>query len=279
MVTNPPFVISPDNAYLLRDSDATGDELSRDVVRSCAATLTEGGFASVMCNWIHAAGDWQAPLREWLSGLGCDALLLHVTSYEPLAYAITWNSTDADSDPEKFSDTVTRWVSHYRSAGVARIATGLVILRRRSSASNWVRALDGCARPRGRSGEHLQLLFEAGDVLATPGAGQLGELLSGAWRLVDGHRLSQGADYVDGAYTGEAMLSRRPDTGIRATFDPLVLELLVGCDGSRSLGEVIERAAIPGGFTRGEFHSLCLKAVKDLIARGYLVAMAADSAG
>jgi methylase of polypeptide subunit release factors len=273
VVANPPYVISPDSARLFRDGDAGGDELSRRLVRGCASALNDGGFATIMCSWIHRAEAWEPELRDWVSDLGCDALLLHASSDAPLGYAVTWNSGWATADPGRFDDAVARWVSHYAQLGVQRIATGFVVLRRRSAAPNWIRALSEVGVARGDAGDQVERMFAAGDLLGGErGVGQLGALLSRAWRPLDGHRLDQHAVYAGGAYTSEARMSTQPDSGIGATIDARVLAVVLACDGRRSLGELVDEAVVPDGIDRGAFQSLCIGAVRELVARGLLVA-------
>lgn len=211
VVANPPYVVSPDDAFVFRDGQDGGDEVSRHVVRESASALTEGGFAVVMCNWIHAAHDWEAPLRGWVDGLGCDVLIRRVFSRDPLTYAMSWNSSQVKLSPQEFGSAVTRWVAHYVRTGVERIAAGFVVLRRRSASPNWVQAFDGGSMPLGRSGDHVQRIFTAGDALAPPaGAAQLARLLSRSWSLIDGHRLEQHAVYAEGAYAGKARMRQSP---------------------------------------------------------------------
>jgi methylase of polypeptide subunit release factors len=272
VAANPPFVISPDNDFVYRDSADPGDELSRTVVRACGAALNDGGVASVMCNWIHAEEAWEQPLREWIGDLGCDALLLRAYSEDPLEYAMHWNSSRHERDPEGFAATVDGWFAHYLRIGVPRIAMGFVILRRRSSGPNWVQTFDGVHRARGKGGPQLERMLAAGDFFAAhPGARGLGELLSRPWRVLDRHRLDQSAVYADGAYVGEGTMRMDPDAGISATIDPRVLGLLQACDGERTLGELIGDAEVPDGVDRGAFQSLCIGAFRDLVARGCLV--------
>jgi len=57
VTSNPPYVISPESAYLFRDSGLEGDSVSRDVVRTAPAHLEEGGFATILVSWIHKPGE------------------------------------------------------------------------------------------------------------------------------------------------------------------------------------------------------------------------------
>ena len=60
-------VISPDADYLYRDSGLEGDEVSREIVRAAAAHLREGGFATILCNWIcRSEGETWQPLEPWV---------------------------------------------------------------------------------------------------------------------------------------------------------------------------------------------------------------------
>jgi methylase of polypeptide subunit release factors len=57
IVANPPFVISPEEGSLYRDSPAPADEISQRVVSEAGHLLEEGGFAHILCNWVRAAGE------------------------------------------------------------------------------------------------------------------------------------------------------------------------------------------------------------------------------
>lgn len=271
VVANPPVVISPDRTMLARDSAVGGETLSRQIVRQSAEHLEEGGFATVLCNWVGGADDGPS---GWVAGLGCDVLVLTFQTQEPLAYALA-NAVGAHShNPAAMADTVTRWMRHYQDIGVERISAGVVVLRRRSGAPNWVRAFQTQGEPSGPGGEQLERMFAGGDFLAAAsGAAQLGRLLTTTWRLVDGHRLDQGLIYRDGAYeSGDAVLAHERGMNLSAQVDHRAVSVVVGCDGRRRLADVIRESPIPEGLDQAEFHSLCLAAVRDLIAQGLLVA-------
>jgi hypothetical protein len=54
--------------------------------------------------------------------------------------------------------------------------------------------------------------------------------------------------------------------------DTRVVPVVVACDGRRSLGEVLSQTPVPEGLDQSGFHSLCLAAIRGLVARGFLVA-------
>ena len=122
-------------------------------------------------------------------------------------------------------------------------------------------------------GVQLELMFVAGDFIESRSVSRgLRDLLSTAWRLVEGHRLEQALVHEDGAYaTGPAVLRQEPGLRVSARVDPRVVPLINACDGRRPLGRLISEIPAPEGFEQAQFQQVCLTAVRDLIARGYLV--------
>src|SRR5215208_2950088 len=51
VVANPPYVISPESAFLFRDGGLRGDAVSEHVVRHAPGALAPGAFASLMIAW------------------------------------------------------------------------------------------------------------------------------------------------------------------------------------------------------------------------------------
>ena len=101
IVSNPPYVISPDSMHLYRDSGLPSDEICRRIVEQAPGFLAEGGFAHLLVSWAHTEeGDWSDPLRGWVRESGCDAWLLHYKSEDPLTHAANWLGPLASSDED-----------------------------------------------------------------------------------------------------------------------------------------------------------------------------------
>ena len=122
VTSNPPFVISPDTSFTYRDSDLGRDGVSELVTREAPAHIEEGGFAHLLASWVHdPSGDWSAPVRAWLEGSGCDALILRYVTDDPLTYAGRWNPPQQAASPEELADALDRWVAHYRELGIEAV--------------------------------------------------------------------------------------------------------------------------------------------------------------
>jgi SAM-dependent methyltransferase len=266
------LVVSPENTILYRDSALGGEELSGQLVREIPAHLTEGGFATVFCNWTHVGDRWDEAPREWVAGMGCDTLLLSLGSQDPLRYAMNTLVGPLGADRAVFTETVKRWCRHNSRLGVEQIASGMVVLRRRSTGSNWTRAFQIADAPSGVGGDQLERMFAGGDFLASHvGSEQFRELLSSRWRLVDGHRLDQTLVYEGDCYaSAQALLRQEPGIGLLTLVDARVVPVLLGCDGHRSLGRVLGETPIPEGLDQTAFHTLCLSTFQELIAGGFV---------
>ena len=219
VVTNPPYVISPESDYLFRDSGLPGDTVSRQVVRQAPSVLAEGGFATILISWVHDPGEhWARPLREWIDGSRCDVWLLHYATVDPTTHAANWNAELSQHDPEVFGETLDRWLAHFKRLGIEAIATGAVILRKRSAGSNWVREDEMPQDRLSPASDHILRVFAAQDRLASLADER--ELLGDRFALAERTRLEQSVVLRDGEWVVEGIvLTLEEGLGFRAGLD------------------------------------------------------------
>ena len=190
VVSNPPFIISPDSTYLFRDGPSQSDGVSQAIVEQVPQFLRDGGFACILYQSRVTHGeDWDERPRRWVEGRGCDAWILQLPgNRDALGYAVGWNRPLLDHDRAQFEATVDRWVRAFADSNTARIASGAIVLRKRSGA-NWIRVDETRTYPAARAGRHVEQLF-AGQTLvaALPDDRDLLELVVSPH---DGLRLDQ----------------------------------------------------------------------------------------
>ena len=68
-----------------------------------------------------------------------------------------------------------------------------------------------------------------------------------------------------------AMVSLDGGLGIRAAIDPDALDALFACDGTRTLGEIVERLAARRGLPLAPLSDIVTGAARELLAHGLLV--------
>jgi SAM-dependent methyltransferase len=238
IVCNPPYLISPDSTFTFRDSGLPGDAFCERLVREVPPYLTEVGLAHLLVSWAHRADeDWSAPLRAWVDGSGCDAMLLRYASEDPLAHAAEWNES-LRGDRDAFGAVLDRWTAYCRELGIERIGWGTVVLRRRDG-ENWVLALTPSGDRMTPAGHHLERMIAAQDARAELGG-------ASALRLAPDHRLDRSIRLGGGVGVLErAFLRLEGGLGTRIELDPAMLEVIAGLDGSRTLEE-LPRGALPG---------------------------------
>jgi hypothetical protein len=159
LVCNPPYVISPENSLIFRDSGLPGDAVSAQLVAELPEFLEDRAFATIMLSWI-AGDEVAARPRSWIEGRGCDAWLLHTRSDDALTAALAWNRAD-ETEAERVQEAVDAWLEYYERLGIERIAYGGLVLRRRLAGETWFRA-DGIPEARHeQASAQLERMFEA----------------------------------------------------------------------------------------------------------------------
>jgi methylase of polypeptide subunit release factors len=277
VVSNPPYVISPDSTYVFRDSGRAGDSMSRTVVEQAGRVLRDGGFAHVLCNWgRRGAQDWWAPLVDWVADSGCDAWLLHYHSQDPLAYAAQWHAELQSTDPVAYGDALDRWLDYYRRTGTELIASGVVILRRRQAAGgNWIRWDEMPRAPTGTGSRHVERVFAAYDALAKLATDDA--LLAETFQLVTGHQLTQRLVYGDDGYAiADATIALLEGVGLEAAVPAAVLPVLLRVDGERPLAALIDEVAGETGMVATELRGSVVETVRQLFTRGLLARATAN---
>ena len=238
VVANPPYVVSPESAYLFRDADMPGDSVSEQLVRGIPGVPAPGAFASVLIAWSLDPDDPAERPRSWLKGSGCDALLLHTSTDDPIETASVWNR-DLLDQPEAYANALDRWLDYYRELGIEHLGYACLVLRKRSDRRDgWLEAQQlpqAALRPAGR---HVKKLFETRDRLAELDSGD--ELLGRRLRVADNAVVTQDTRFEKGRWHPEN-LTFRIENGLpfSAELDAPTGRLIRELDGTRTLQEAL----------------------------------------
>jgi hypothetical protein len=239
VVSNPPYVISPESSYLFRDSGLGRDRVSERLVAELPAFLEPGGFGTITASWVEEGEPLARPLG-WLEGSGCDAWLFHTGTEAVLDTAAAWN-LDREGDEQDFAEAVDRWLEYFRAEGIERIGYGAFVLRRRDG-ETWIRTHELPERDRHETSPHVLRLFENADALARLGADDA--LLGARLALVPGAVVETRARRDGDGWDEDWALGLADGIPFVAELDRATASFVAALDGSRSLGEVLgERAA------------------------------------
>jgi methylase of polypeptide subunit release factors len=249
VAANPPYVVSPESAYLFRDGGLRGDAVSELVVRATPTVLAPGAFASVLIAWALDPDDPAERPRSWLEGSRCDAFLLHTSTDDPLETATVWNRDLLDR-PEAYADSLDRWLAYYRELGIEHLGYACLVMRKRGDGRDgWIEALQlphAALRPAGR---HVRRLFDVRDRLSEIESDPV--LLDRRLRVVDDAVVTQDTRFAEGRWQAES-LTLRLEKGLpfSAELDQPTARLIRGLDGSRTLDEALIAAALESAAER-----------------------------
>ena len=263
VVANPPYVVSPESAYLFRDGGMRGDAVSEHVVRRAPAALAPDAFASILIAWALDPNDPMARPSGWLEGSGCDAFLLHTSTDDPIETAAVWNRELADR-PETYADAIDRWLEYYRELGIEQLGYACLVLRKRGDGRDgWLEAQQlprAGLRPAGR---HVRKLFETHDRLAELESDDA--LLDRPLRVAGDAVVTQETRFGDGRWHSES-LTLRLESGLpfSAELDPKTARMVRELDGSKTLREALAAAVDDAELDTG------LALARQMLAVGFL---------
>jgi methylase of polypeptide subunit release factors len=268
IVSNPPYVISPESEIAYRDSGMPGDSFSETIVRRLPAHLEPGGIGVVLISWLHPwEADWTLPVRGWLEGAGCDAILLRYAVHAPLDYAAAWNRPYR-GDPEKYGAGIARWAEYFDRLGIEAISWGAIVLRRRDG-DNWFFPYSSTSDHITGASEQLLRLIAAQDFLAEAGRE---ELLDAVMIVAPEHRIDQKIRLQDGGELIERNILRL-ERGLcfEVSIDAFAERVLALLDGVRTLRDVLVEAAAEFEAPLVEFVDNSIPVMRRLVELGFAI--------
>jgi Methyltransferase small domain len=266
--TNPPYVVSPDSHLIFRDGGRRGDAFCEEIVRRVPEFLNDGGFATVLLNWVVRANEeWAAPLKRWVDRNGCDSWLMLSATQDPETCGALWTR---ERDSIAYTAALDRWVRYLRDIGAERIGQGAVVLRKRATGSGWVRADHLPENVEGPAGSHIERLFAAEDRLAALSTDDA--LLDSVFTAAPDHELQQRSKINNGRYViSDAKVALLGGLPFHGSVDKFATQLISRCDGRRTLRAIAEEIATEGGVSVPKFTAACTGIARRLIAMGFLV--------
>jgi len=256
IVTNPPFVISPATTVprlVYRDSGMPGDDVVSYVVRNGPPLLTDGGWLQVLANWaIHRDVPWDERVAGWVPD-DCTALVVQREVLDPAAYVELWLKDEGLHGGPDYLQRYDAWLGWFEEQGIEGIGFGWINVHRADHASeylDWPYAVEQPVAPAIRDwaaaaahpvSVHDRLTLRVDVVQETSGQPGAEDPETIVLRQQRGLRRARQVDTIEAALAGAcdgelsvgqildalASLTERDPTELRATYIPVVHELLV----------------------------------------------------
>lgn len=266
IVSNLPFVIGPDISQQFLTSGRAGEGLIQEFAQRAPEHLVEGGYCQFLANWLEQpGGDWTDHVRPWFEGSGCDVWVVRARAERVDRYAATWIGA-IDHDPNVVVSRHIAWMEYFARLGTDAVSLGFVTMRKRTSASNWLRFDDRADILETGSGPEIERFF----ALQTWAMEHDNEaLLDTRLRLSDVARVRQSAVLRDGAWENESMtIERSSGIPFSGEIDPTSLRVLSALDGRRTVFEALRDVA--GGMVARSDAATLSPTLRQLVTLGLL---------
>lgn len=269
ITSNPPFFISPSDHYLFCHNPMDLDGLCRRFVKEVPDFLNEGGYFQMLCEWAQIKGQpWKERISEWIDGTGCDAWVLMGNTQNAADYA-QHRIADMAGTPQQDAEQYERYMGYYKARNVEGIHDGVIAMRKRSG-KNWAVLEESSEVPNVPFGDFILAGFEARDFLIANAVDE--QMLTVKPRLSPNARLEQFFEPGEGRWK-PTTLNLRMTKGLPffIGLQPEVAGFLSACDGSRSIGEMIDKFAPQVDAPYEKVQTECLAIMRRLLERGFLL--------
>ena len=272
IVCNPPFVISPTQRFLFRDSGQRGDLFCRRLVPAALAHLESDGFFQFTANVAHRVGhSWKSDLEEWFADLGCEALVLAERTEDASEYALTWILSTETKVPAEIAQRYETWMAYFERERIEAVSYLFITLRRPAAGSAWLQIDDPPCRIVGPCGDELLRFFRCRSAFGS--AAGADDLLGRRLSLTPQIRLVQEYDATPGGLE-LCHIEVKKTGGLQypLTVHRNVARLLAGCDGKRTVRDLVEDFGLELDVDLDRAIALVLPVVRMLLERSVLVA-------
>jgi SAM-dependent methyltransferase len=269
IITNPPFVISPEKRYIYRDGGLSGDELCRQIVRLAGNHLSEGGFLQMLCNWAEFEGtDWRETLSDWFENSGCDSWVIRSETRSIVTYASTWIKHTEKEDTLNFTERFEEWTRYYKGLGIGSIGAGIVNMQKSSAGKNWFRPDEAPEKMLGPCGKNIEDGFKAFDYLFTADDETL---LKTKFRLSEDARLERLSVPAPEGWADESIkLTLAKGLVYSGGIDPVMSNMLISCDGTKPLGELLTEVSSTVNVPIANLQQGFCNMIREMVAKGFL---------
>ncbi|MDN3355956.1 methyltransferase [Actinomadura sp. DC4] len=255
IVSNPPFVISPERRFGYRESGLSGDDLCRRLVREAPRHLAEDGWCQLLANWLHVDGeDWRERVAGWVEGV--DGWVGQRDVQDPAEYAELWLRDSCEVGGPEYTARYDAWLEYFERRKVTGIGFGWISLH--------------------RSGTDDVRVEELRHAVDQPVGAYVDNLLRGRPDVTPADTLRTAEGVVQeqtgppGAEDPERIVLRQTYGLRRAAQVGTVAAALAGaCDGDLPLGPLLAAIAELTGTDPGDVRDQALAVLPDLIADGF----------
>jgi len=139
IVSNPPYLVSPESGIVYRDGNAGSGHIGTRVLAEAPALLCPDGLLVCLTSWgVADPDDPDRKIRSIAESVRCNALVLVYAARTPLDNAVRWNAHRRDA--RDLRQAVQRWLDYYQRHQLKQIAYGIVVFSPSNGRTPWFRS-------------------------------------------------------------------------------------------------------------------------------------------
>ena len=274
IVSNPPFVISPESSrgegrFTYRDSGLPADELCRLFIERAPAHLAEDGWCQILANWVHADGvDWRERVAPWIRATGCDAWVVQREFQDPAEYAELWLRDAGDHGTRDYISRYQAYLDYFETNHIDGVGFGWITLHNAGAQIPTIRLEEVTGQIDQPLGAQVPGWFARHAFLRDTDDEQLRGL---SFSVAEDVTLEQRAESTGDGWTPKSTRIQH-NTGLHRSgdVDPVGISLLGAADGERTLGELLDRLAVDFGLAPELLREGGMETIRSLIEEGFL---------
>jgi hypothetical protein len=270
IISNPPFIISPDHRHLFLSSGLEGDEICRHIARETPAFLNDGGYCIFNANWAVIDGeDWRDRLSGWFENSGCDGLVVSMDVVDLGEYTAKWIEI-GDNEQAEYSRHFSEWMAYYTARHMTGIGQGVIVMRRAKGRRGWFAVEDPPKNMTFPSQDDVARLVELRTFIHS--LGHDGDLLDVCLKLAPNARLEQIQEAAAGTWKPvSGRLYRVGGLEFSRSIESHRAAALAKLDGRSPLREWLRESAASLNTDPSVFIQSELPVIRRLIEQGFLI--------
>lgn len=269
ILSNPPFIITPESATTFRYTPHELDGFIQSMLAEAPEYLNEGGVMQTICEWVEFEGqDWQERLTGWFQDNGCDVWILLANRQLPSTYAhAVLRQTISDE-----SELMTRqqeWADYFHAQSVSAIHGGFIFFRRRQG-DNWFDVTQMTQPIRHNISDAIQQGFRGRDwVFINPAEERL---LASRLAVAEGLRQVEKSHWKEFRWQRDS-ITLHVDDGVPVTIgvDEYVRSLLEKFDSRRTVASCLDLFSKEVGLPAESGRQQGMQIIHSMVRNGVLV--------
>lgn len=264
IISNPPFVLSPETTFTYRGNPMNLDDFCRMLVGEASGYLADQGRLVMLGEWVERAPtSWKDDSQTWLSqAAGCDVLVLRNAPVSPSKYVELRLANSGTAEDDK-----PLWLEYLQAQGVSAVHPCVVLLRKNPAARNWRNELLLTGDVAEEAATDIDRAFDGEDLLRDCADDE--SMLLATFQVAGNLQVLEEAGPA--GHPTHARVGLTGGLPLEASVEVAILAFLAELDGKTTLDECISRFCSKVNADRRLLAGDLVSAVRTFVSRAFVV--------